>query len=76
MSGRQRLGGASQLPSAARGIYAPRGSILVPADPPLERSGFLQALFDIFAMIFIALLVCSVALSLPLALFLLLFVRL
>lgn len=70
-SGVQRLQSGS-LPGA-RGYIAPANSILVPPGAPLERSDVLQALIDIFALIFIALFLCATAISFPVALFLLIF---
>lgn len=73
MSGRL-IAGAHHQSSATRDRYASHDSILVSAGSPLERSGFFQALFDIFALIFIALFLCGIAISFPVALFCLLFV--
>ncbi len=73
MSGRQRLRGMSTSPSAMPGILPPRNSILSPTDLPLERSKLFQALIDVIAVVFGIIFVCSLAASLPLAVFIMLF---
>ena len=74
-SGRSALGGMSDRPSATRDAMIPRGSILVPTDLPFKRGHLAQALIDITALIFGALFISSVAASIPVALFLLVFCK-
>ena len=49
--------------------------LFVSSSQPLKRGKFLQSLIDITALLFGALFVCSLAASLPLAVFIFLFVR-
>lgn len=64
-------------PAATRGSqYAPRDSILLPADPPLERSEFTQSLIDIAAVFLAALVVSITGVGFAASLFIVLFVRL
>lgn len=53
--------------------HADLNSFLLPARSILERSHIRQSAIDVGAVIFSALLVCSVAVSFPVALFLLIF---
>lgn len=50
----------------------PAQSIIRFADAPLPRSEFAQAVFDVFSVVFCALFVTSVALAIPLSIFMLL----
>lgn len=54
----------------------PRGSLIDPGSPPFKRHYLLQALIDVLAIGSAILLVTSVALSIPLSIFLIFFVDL
>lgn len=73
--------GVSDLQPATRDRYSPRdlklppGSILSPADLPLPRSKFSQAMLDVLAICVGVLLVSVTGISVAGSLFMLLFIR-
>ena len=73
MSGQVNRGQAN----LSAGYPAPRGSILYIPDPEpaFPRGKFAQALIDIIALALFALFICATAISLPVAIFILLFVE-
>jgi hypothetical protein len=74
MTSRATVGGNQSRGSLRSSKYAlPSNSVLIPREPPLERSEFAQTSLDILAVIFGALFICSLAVSLPLALYMLFF---
>ena len=65
-------GGQSR--GSAPGLYTMPGESILYAQPALPRSQFTQALIDIVMVVFALFFLCSVACSVPVAIFLLLFV--
>jgi hypothetical protein len=78
MSGRLiPWGHSGNQPPATRDVlkYAPRDSILIPSDPPFERSKIAQALIDCFAVAFAAFLLSVTGIGIAASFFILLFVQ-
>ena len=83
MSGRQRLGGMSTLPSTSSAggtradlIPLPCGSLIDPGSAPLKRGYLLQTLIDLLAIGAGALLVSATASVIAFSVFVLFFVEL
>jgi len=69
-----RLTSGAQPPAGPHSSrYALPSSSILPSSPTFERSQFSQALIDIVAVVFGIIFVCSVAVSLPLAVFMMFF---
>lgn len=74
-SGAQPQAGSHYARDTQRDYFIPSGSILAPpAHPLLERSKVTQALIDGLAVAFGILFICATAASVPVALFILIFV--
>lgn len=71
--GNDRLTGSHYSAIRSADLPIPSGSILIPSEPPLERSQIAQALIDGIAVVFGFLFLASVAASIPLAVVLLFF---
>ena len=76
LTARSVVGGFDQPSGPHFAHDTQRDSILVPTDLPLPRSNFLQAVFDVLALLSAMLLVSATGCGLAFAVFVLLFVRL